>query len=142
MTKNVLASVYSPMRALLFLIASALAMNPQQASVARQIMKQLDAPPWSAIIDSTLHDNIAFTDQVAKKCYIDSKRLLNAPHSFANVITHEVGHLKGAQHGDGSLGMAYMVTTNIAGDVIDDSYYLLAPSLAQSPWPTLAPLGK
>ncbi len=130
------------MRALLFLIASALAMTQQQAIVARQIMAQLNAPAWSAIIDAALHNEIAFTDQLTKKVFIDAKRLLNTPHTYFNVVVHEVMHLNGAQHGDGSLAMNYKVTTNLSGDVIDDKYYLIMPSLPQSPWPSLAPLPK
>ena len=112
-------------------------MTQQQAAVARQIMTQLEAPPWSDIIDAALHDNIAFTDQAAKKVYIDAKRMLNTPHSWSNCLVHEVMHLKNSMHGDGTLAMAYSVTTNLAGDIIDDTFLLLPtlpprPSLAQS----------
>ena len=101
-------------------------------------MKHLDAPPWSAVIDAALHDNIAFTDQAAFKVYIDAKKMLNTPHSFANVLVHEISHLKGAQHGDGKFAMSYRVTSNLAGDIVDDTYLLL-PSLKQPPPPSLAP---
>lgn len=127
------------MRALLIFLASAWAMTREQAAVARQVMKQLDAPPWSAIIDAALHNEISFTDQAASKTFIDAKKLIDTPHTYFNVLVHEVNHLKGSQHNDGTLAMSYKVTVDLVGAVIDDSYYLIMPSVLPAPRPTLAP---
>lgn len=103
----------------------ALAMNPQQASIARQVMKARGTPPWSVIVDAVQADGIAYTDSDLKRVYIDANRLRKTPRTFLNVIAHESGHLNGAQHGDGSLGMDYHVTTSPSGEVIEDNFVLL-----------------
>lgn len=118
---------------IVMLTAFTLAMTPQQAIIARAAMKQLNVPTWSAIIDAALHDEVAFTDQAGMKVYIDAKRMLNTPHTWANVVTHEASHLNGAQHNDGQIGMSYMVTETAAGVIVDDSSLLL-PSLAPLLW--------
>lgn len=110
---------------LLLLVALIGAMNPQQANIARQVMKARGVPPWSVIIDAVQSDNIAYTDSDLKRVYIDANRLRKTPRTFANVAIHECGHLSGAQHGDGSLAMDYHVTTQPNGDVVEDNYVLL-----------------
>jgi len=110
---------------LLLLAALAGAMNPQQANIARQVMKARGVPPWSVIIDAVQADNIAYTDTDLKRVYIDANRLRKTPRTFANVVTHECSHLNGAQHGDGSLAMDYRVTTQPNGEVIEDNFVLL-----------------
>lgn len=110
---------------LLFVFALIEAMNPQQANIARQVMKARGVPPWSVIIDAVQADGIAYTDSDLKRVYIDANRLRKTPRTFANVAIHECGHLNGAQHGDGSLAMDYHVTTQPNGDVIEDSFVLL-----------------
>lgn len=119
---------------ILFVMALALAdaMTPQQAIIARAAMKQLNVPTWSAIIDAALHNQVAFTDQAGQKVYIDAKRMLATPHTWANVVAHEASHLAGGQHGD-SIGMGYMVTETQSGDIVDDSSLIL-PSLAPLLW--------
>ena len=79
-------------------------MTQQQAAIARQVMKIVKVPAWSAITDSALHDNIAFADQLTSKIWIDAKRMAKTPKTFANVLSHESMHLRGAIHGDGQLG--------------------------------------
>lgn len=118
-------------------------MSQQQATLARHIMKVVNVPQWSAITDSALHDNIAFTDQLNSKVWIDSKRMLKTPKTFANVVTHEAMHLRGAIHQDGQLGMSYAVTQTLAGEIVEDNYLLL-PELAAHPalaQPALSPQG-
>jgi len=110
---------------LLLLAALVGAMNPQQASIARQVMRARGVPPWSVIIDAVQADNIAYTDSDLKRVYIDANRLRQTPRTFANVVIHECGHLNGAQHGDGSLAMDYHVATKPNGEVIEDDYVLL-----------------
>ena len=115
-------------------------MTPQQATLARHIMKVVKVPEWSAITDSALHNNIAFTDQLNNKVWIDSKRMLKTPKTFANVLVHECSHLRGAMHNDGQLGMSYAVTQNMAGEIVEDQFLLLPelgahPSLAQPQLP-------
>ena len=105
--------------------AMAAAMNPQQASIARQVMKARGVPPWAVIIDAVQSDNIAYTDSDLKRVYIDANRLRKTPRTFANCMIHECGHLNGGQHGDGSLAMDYHVTTRPNGEVIEDSFILL-----------------
>src|SRR5690606_34896184 len=121
------------MRGLLIFAAMAAAMTQQQADLARCIMKVVQVPEWSAITDSALHNHIAFTDQSTSKVWIDSKRMLKTPKTFANVLTHECSHLRMAMHGDGQLGMSYSVTLNSRGEIIDDNFLLL-PELASHPF--------
>ena len=121
-------------------------MSQQQAAIARQVMKIVKVPQWSAITDSVLHDNIAFADQLNSKIHIDAKRMLKTPKTFANVVTHECSHLRGAMHGDGNLGMSYAVTQTLAGEIVEDQFLLLPelaahPLLAQPPMPLLPPQG-
>ena len=110
---------------LLLLAALVGAMNPQQASIARQVMKAMNVPPWSVIIDAVQADNIAYTDSDLKRVYIDANRLRQTPRTFLNCVAHESSHLRGAQHGDGSLGMDYHVTTKPNGEVVEDNFVLL-----------------
>ena len=111
-------------------------MSQQQAAIARQVMKIVKVPAWSAITDSALHNNIAFTEQSTNKIHIDAKRMLKTPKTFANVLVHECSHLRGAMHGDGQLGMSYSVTQTLAGEIVEDNFLLL-PELASHP--ALAP---
>ena len=104
-------------------------MSQQQAALCRHIMKVVKVPEWSAITDSALHNNVAFADQSISKVWIDSKRMLKTPKTFANVVTHECSHLLGAMHQD---GMSYAVTQNLAGEIVEDSFLLL-PELASHP---------
>lgn len=106
-------------------LALCVAMTGDQVSVARRIMGIMGVPRFSVIIDAAMEGDLSFTDQQLSRVYINSRRFIDAPHSFANVVTHECGHLKGAQHGDGSLGMDYAVTLDVNGRVVDDSYTLL-----------------
>ena len=131
--QNLLTTIRANLNCLFFLqIVFVASMSQQQAALARHIMKVVKVPAWSAITDSALHDNIAFTDQSASKVWIDSKRMLKTPKTFANVATHECLHLRGAMHGDGQLGMSYAVTQNLAGEVVEDNFLLL-PELASHP---------
>ena len=114
-------------------------MSQQQAALARHIMKVVKVPAWSAITDSALHDNIAFADQSISKVWIDSKRMLKTPKTFANVVTHECSHLRGAMHQDGQLGMSYAVTQTLSGEIVEDQFLLL-PELASHPALAPAPL--
>lgn len=126
-----------------FLFALSCAMSPGQANIARHIMKIIQPPQWTAITDSVLYNNIAFADQSISKIWIDSKRMLKTPKSFANVVTHELSHLRGAMHNDGQLGMQYVVTLTAAGEVVEDQFLLLT-ELANHPFlakPFLPPVG-
>lgn len=115
------------LRTLAFLVIFALAgaMNPQQASIARQVMKARGVPPWAVIIDAVQSDTIAYTDADLKRVYIDANRLRKTPRTFANAVAHECSHLNGGQHGDGSFAMDYHVTTQANGEVIEDSFVLI-----------------
>jgi hypothetical protein len=127
----------------ILLLALASALTPDQVATTRAVMKYRNVPGWSAIIDSVLFNEIAFTDQMAQKVYIDGSKLANAPNTFTNVMIHECGHLLGAQHGDGSLGMAYAVNLDVLGNVVNDAYLLadifnspaLSPAPQPFPWP-------
>ena len=85
------------MRAFLLLAAMVAAMTSEQATVAREIMKSLGVPPWSILVDAALSDQIAFAQQDKHIIYIDAKRFLNAPNTWANVVVHEAQHLKGSK---------------------------------------------
>lgn len=100
-------------------------MTRQQADVAEKIMKARGVPRFSALIDAAMVGDLAFTDQQTNKAWINAKKFVNAPHSWQNTVLHEAGHLCGAQHGDGSTAMSYAVTLDQAGNVVDDSFYLM-----------------
>lgn len=101
------------------------AMTPQQAAITRQIMTLTKVPAWSAIIDASLHNNMAFAEVDKQRIYIDAKRMMKTPRTFANVVTHECSHLNGGQHGDGSLAMGYAVTVDQEGNVLEDATLVL-----------------
>ena len=115
-------------------------MSQQQSALARHIMKVVKVPPFSAITDSALHNNIAFADQLNSKIHIDAKR-----KSFANTLVHECSYILGNNHNDGKLGMSYAVTQTLAGEIVEDQFLLLPelalhPALAQPLLPLL-PIG-
>lgn len=114
---------------LLYMLALAGAMTDQQASVARTVMKARGVPPWSIIVNAALSDQIAFTQQDKHITYIDAARLKHTPNTYRNILIHESGHLCGAQHFDGSLGMSYSVTLFANGSVVEDSVLLLPSGL-------------
>ena len=76
-------------------------MNPQQAAIARQVMRARKVPAWSVIIDAVQGDNIAYADADLKRIYIDAARLRNTPKSFGNIVAQECSHLNGGRHFDG-----------------------------------------
>jgi len=96
-----------------------------QDIIARKVVEARHVPPFTAVINSVLSGQIAFSDTVQMKVYIDGSRLRFAPNTFLNVMVHECGHLLGGQHGDGSLGMAYMVTELPNGTVVNDKTLLM-----------------
>lgn len=106
---------------LIFLMTMAAAFNDQQAFIAREVMRELKPPDWSVIIDAVQIGTYAFTEQSSHRTYIDGRRFANAPRTFVNTCIHEVSHLKGGQHNDGSVGMQYVMTTKPDGTVIEDS---------------------
>lgn len=108
-----------------FLMVCACAFNPQQVAIARQVLRARGVPPWSVIIDAVQQDNIAYTDADRLRVYIDGNKLRATPRTFANVVTHEVAHLNGATHGDGTPEMKYAVTLNPLGEVVEDGFVLL-----------------
>ena len=118
--------IYIPqsMLRLLYMLTFAAAMTDQQAYIARTIMKARHVPPWSVIVDAALSDQIAFTQQDKLITYIDARRLARAPNTFFNTILHEVQHLKGHQHFDGSIGMQYFITVFPNGSISEDNFKL------------------
>lgn len=113
------------MNFLYLLLASVIAMTQEQRIVARNIMKSQFVPPWSAVIDSVLYDQLAFANIQESKIYIDAGRLRLTPNSYKNVMLHECRHLLGAMHGDGSLAMNYSATIDIFGNIVNDRFLLL-----------------
>lgn len=88
-------------------------------------MKARNTPQWAVIVDSVQLGTLAFTEPDLKHVYIDASRLRQTPRTFANIVTHECGHLNGGQHGDGSLGMNYSVTQRADGSIVEDSTLLI-----------------
>ena len=113
-------------------------LTPQQAAIARQVMRARKAPAWSVLIDAVQADNIAYADADLKRIYIDAARLRNTPTTFANIVAHECGHLNGGRHFDGSFGMQYSATQNVAGEIVEDAY-LLIPNININPLPLQPP---
>jgi len=118
------------MRLVLLLAAYVGAMNNWQRLVARKVMSYRAVPAFSTITDSVIFDELAYTDQTSYKVYADAARFVNASNTWTNVMIHECGHLLGAQHGDGSLGMQYAVTLDVLGNVVNDGYLLADISTA------------
>ena len=124
---------------LLFLLLTLVtSLTPQQAAIVRQVMRARNVPAWSVLIDAVQVDNLAYTDSDLKRIYIDSKRLLHTPHTFANIVAHECGHLTGGHHFDGSFGMQYSATQNAAGEILEDTY-LMIPNININPLPLQPP---
>lgn len=113
------------MNFLYLLLASVIAMTQEQKIISRNIMKSQFVPPWSAVIDSVLYNQLAFTDIQQSKVYIDCGRLRLTPNTYKNVMLHEARHLLGAMHGDGSLAMNYSAVMDIFGNVVNDRFLLL-----------------
>ena len=113
------------MRGLLLFVAMAAAMTFEQSKVCRDTMRKLKVPPWSIMIDATLGDQLAFSQQDSHITYLDAARFVNTLNTWRNVVAHEASHLKGAQHGDGSLGMSYSVTLDPFGNVLNDPFLIL-----------------
>lgn len=125
--------------ALLTLVTS---MTPQQAAIARQVMRARKVPAWSVLIDAVQADNIAYADGDLKRIYIDAARLRNTPKTFANIVAHECQHLNGGRHFDGSFGMSYVATQSQNGEMVEDNFLLVPeininPPPLQPPTPTL-----
>jgi len=59
--------------------------------------------------------------------YVDADRLEFAPNTFHNVILHEIGHLCGGQHNDGSTAMSYAVNLWPNLTVKDDGKRIAIP---------------
>ena len=113
-------------------------LTPQQAAIARQVMRARKVPAWSVLIDAVQADNIAYADADLKRIYIDATRLRNTPKSFANIVAHECGHLNGGRHFDGSFGMQYSATQNVAGEIVEDNF-LIVPDININPLPLQPP---
>src|SRR5690348_12207571 len=109
------------MRALLFLIASALAISPKYAAVVRDLMTKQQSPPWVTIQDAVQRDNLAFTSADRQHIYVDFDKFKDAPHTLQTVIKHEIAHAQGRVHNDGSAYMQYHATEDSTGNVIDDA---------------------
>lgn len=80
--------------------------------------------PFVALHDTPLANNIAFTTADRNNIYVDFEKLRAAPHTKWNVFRHEIAHTKGANHGDGTPEMAYMVTESQNGVVVDDAFFI------------------
>lgn len=117
---------YTLMRLLTLLLAisASLGFNQYQASTIRALFRDHGVPQGLAAIDSILSGSIAFSEVAAGKSYIDGRRLWYAPNTYHNVLNHEIAHLLGANHGDGSPYMSYSVRIWPNGTVIDDDFVL------------------
>ena len=99
------------------------AIQPIFADVARGALKKYDAPLFSVIVDGVQSGTYAFTDAPRERAYIDFNRFRNAPNSLANVLHHEVEHLKGRDHNEIPLDiMSYRLTVDSNGAVVDDDH--------------------
>lgn len=94
-----------------------------------QIFRQLSGPnsgvaPLVMLHGGPMANGIAYTSADRTHIYADFARLQNAPHTTWNVIRHELAHTKGAEHGDGSVEMKYVVTADQSGLVVDDNFFI------------------
>ena len=96
--------------------------QPKYADVARDALKKYNAPLWSVIIDGVQSGNYAYTDADRQRSYVDFNRFANAPNSLANVLHHEVDHLKHRDHNNDPTDiMSYRLTTDNSGNVVEDT---------------------
>jgi hypothetical protein len=77
-----------------------------------------------ALHDTALANNLAFTTADRNNIYMDFEKLRKTPHTKWNILRHEIAHAKGANHGDGSPEMNYVATETMAGDVVDDTFFI------------------
>lgn len=106
-------------------VSFAAAFGPQQAQLFRDLTKRgSGVNPFVTLHDGPIADSLAFTTSDLSHIYMDFHRLKAAPHTTYNVLQHEIGHTKGAQHGDGSRGMDYAATEMMDGTIVDDGFLI------------------
>jgi len=110
-----------------FRVARKLFFDPSQSAMVRQVLKQRSADPFVAVVDAPMNDMVAYTTLWGKVIYMDGDALRGRPHTFHNVLVHEILHTQGKEHDQtqipGSM-MSYAVTKNIQGEIIDDATFL------------------
>ena len=105
------------------IVAIAQSFNRIQSAKVRELMNLYDVDKFSAIIDTPMRNNIAYTDMLDKNIYIDGWRMIDTPRTFQNVFHHESDHLKGREHNNisGDI-MSYSVQVDARGSIIDDDH--------------------
>lgn len=94
----------------------------QRALIAIARLYDALSPATPIFSDQT---SIGSADVVQGIIYLNASALRHAPHSFWNVLKHEQFHTLGFTHWQpGIVPMNYMVTTNVDGSVIDDTFVL------------------
>lgn len=111
---------------LLFVVLSlTCAFNLQQERLFRGLTGTgTGVNPYVALHEAPIANELAYTSVDRTHIYMDAKRMQFTPHTFYNVLRHEIAHTKGAEHGDGSPEMNYAATEDVNGIVIDDGFLL------------------
>ncbi len=116
--------------ALIGSLAAALVVCVVGLNLANEMLFRQLTGPSSGVRDLvSLHEapianSIAYTSADRDHVYVDFRRLEKAPHTTWNVMRHEIAHTKGAEHGDGSPEMKYVVSVDQRGLVVDDNFFI------------------
>lgn len=110
---------------LFFVVTLAYAFNLQQELLFRGLTGAgTGVNSYVTLHEAPIANQLAYTSADRFHIYMDAKRMQFAPHTFYNVLVHEIAHTKGADHGDGTPEMSYAATVDINGVVIDDGFLL------------------
>lgn len=101
------------------------AFNPQQEQLFRGLTATgSGVNSYVALHEAPIAGELAYTSADRSHIYMDAKRMQFTPHTFYNVLQHEIAHTKGAQHGDGTVEMNYAATVDMNGRVVDDGFII------------------
>lgn len=78
--------------------------------------------PFVTVNNAIMSGQLAFTTTDLQRVYVDFEKFKSAPVALSHVIDHELAHTEGAVHGDGSRAMAYHVSVDQQGNVIEDNF--------------------
>ncbi len=109
----------------LIFVSFVCAFDPLQEQLFHQLTAASSGVnPFVTLQAAPIADELAYTTPDRSHIYMDMKRLQSAPHTFYNVLRHEIAHTKGAEHNDGTVEMSYAATIDTNGVVIDDGFLI------------------
>ncbi len=108
---------------LAFLVTCCVAFTNYQEQKIRELSVKYAAPRFTAFAAAPLNGDFGFTEPDRAHVVIDGARLECCPHTFANVVHHELDHAKGRDHNKipGDI-MSYAVTIDQTGAAIEDAF--------------------